>query len=608
MSIPKPHICISFRKSNNPRLNDSIRAMRNRGLLNTSRRLLQKSINQSFSSVTSLRANNASLAKKLAKLEVELNDQKMATEQAKLELFDCRMKVIQSQAFKEVRDQIKALILNLHELLCSQMETGMSMMNYVKDSLSLLEKNDSLNLSSNPHLSSRLDETIHPNIIMESIREKDVQQSHTPVNKSPVPNPEIVDQRVSPDPVSSSCCINENKEDVINIVDHTDHKTQLARPHLVRQARLNSKPIIDTSSFMDSFIVEKPIKQKKKPVRNRLIRVRDSDDESEVDDVNNKGNPLKDNVNVGGGGGGGRVIETCFRRPGELAFRIDSKNINPSSTTIVRDHRVDGKTGRSKSKLPDGQPSRSKSKSQAKPHTTTTTAAVAHTNNNNINSKENKEKNVTELKTLSKLVGGENKVANIFDLSMNRTADLSALPPTLNDLRIKHKEQLQQQRQPVNSNVEAEKQTAIKTTTTTITTRKRSVFGELQQNENLNSAVKSIVDQVVVGEHRRPSVVLTRISNENQPLLDLQLPPNSRNAKRRFRRLYLCDQENEGNNNNCNDHDDDDDKIGATTVSKRIKHKHPTALIDDKIENKNNNNNNLPTTTAASSSRSRKNV
>ncbi|VDP64170.1 unnamed protein product [Schistosoma curassoni] len=53
----------------------------------------------------------------------------------------------------------QACILNVHELLCSQIEMGMSMMNYVKDSISVLDKNDSLELLSNP-TSSLLGETV----------------------------------------------------------------------------------------------------------------------------------------------------------------------------------------------------------------------------------------------------------------------------------------------------------------------------------------------------------------------------------------------------------------------------------------------------------------
>ncbi|CAH8619572.1 unnamed protein product [Schistosoma bovis] len=159
MSGSRPHISITFRKSKKPQLNDSVRIMRNRGLLNTSRRLLQKSVNQSFTSATSLRANNASLAKKLAELQVELNNQKMATQQANIELLNCRMEVVRLQAYKEAKERIKACILNVHELLCSQIEMGMSMMNYVKDSISVLDKNDSLELLSNP-TSSLLGETV----------------------------------------------------------------------------------------------------------------------------------------------------------------------------------------------------------------------------------------------------------------------------------------------------------------------------------------------------------------------------------------------------------------------------------------------------------------
>ncbi|CAH8594692.1 unnamed protein product [Schistosoma mattheei] len=67
----------------------------------------------------------------------------MATQQANIELLNCRMEVVRLQAYKEAKERIKACILNVHELLCSQIEMGMSMMNYVKDSISVLDKNDS---------------------------------------------------------------------------------------------------------------------------------------------------------------------------------------------------------------------------------------------------------------------------------------------------------------------------------------------------------------------------------------------------------------------------------------------------------------------------------
>ncbi|CAH8619599.1 unnamed protein product [Schistosoma bovis] len=741
MSGTRPHISITFRKSKKPQLNDSVRIMRNRGLLNTSRRLLQKSVNQSFTSATSLRANNASLAKKLAELQVELNNQKMATQQANIELLNCRMEVVRLQAYKEAKERIKACILNVHELLCSQIEMGMSMMNYVKDSISVLDKNDSLELLSNP-TSSLLGETVvDPNafdsvcrkeftkpaqqITEQNVRQlsivypevqspssstslitgpvkmafspndhsiaKNISTNHSNNNRfnvQPIPLIETLNtdvkssQSIRQEPLKPSCeevlpeiltspitCISENNiaskrcppivdtnvnnvdldnddhiedtyinisavhfsvqslpqscvsvnnkpsvidsknidqlvvpnlvngcnsknnECVVNLVDH--HEMQSARPHLVRQARLNSKPIIDTSSFMESFFVKTTTKEKKKKSgKHRLIRVRDSDDEGESD-INIKGDKLKNNIVVGGDeDGSGRVIETCFRRPGELVFRVDSKNVNPSSTIGVSDKQ----TTRSKSKLPTttiNQQSRSKSK----PQTTTTTACIKSTNSK----KTNKDVNSNEFKKLSKVVGTEIKTVNIFDLSMNRTADLSVLPPTLNDLRIKHKEQQQQ----VNSNTEAQKDTTAKMA---MTTRKRSVLGELQQQEDdkLYSVVKN---NNIVDEHRRLSVVLTPICDENQPPFDAPIS-NSKNNKRQFRRLYLFDQENEDNDDNGNDVDNGyrlknmKADVG-NTEGKQSKDNNPTSSIG-KLGN--NRNSNLPMTInpKVTTSRSRK--
>lgn len=69
-------------------------------------------VNQSFTSATSLRANNASLAKKLAELQVELNNQKTATQQANIELLNCRMEVVRLQAYKEAKERIKVSYTN----------------------------------------------------------------------------------------------------------------------------------------------------------------------------------------------------------------------------------------------------------------------------------------------------------------------------------------------------------------------------------------------------------------------------------------------------------------------------------------------------------------
>ncbi|CAH8638858.1 unnamed protein product [Schistosoma rodhaini] len=336
----------------------------------------------------------------------------------------------------------------------------------------------------------------HKNISPIHFSVPSLQQSCISVNKSSVVDPKNIDQLVVSNLVNSSS--SKNKEYVVNTIDHHDHEIQSARPHLVRQARLNSKPIIDTSSFMESFVVKTTTtkEKKKKTGKHRLIRVRDSDDESEDDDVNNKGDKLKNNIGVvgGDGDGGGRVIETCFRRPGEFVFRVDSKNVNPSSTNGVSDHNIDRQATRSKSK-PSTTTINQQSRSKSKPHTTTSNI------NSNNNDKTDKELNINGFKKLSKVVGAEVKTVNIFDLSMNRTADLSVLPPTLNDLRIKHKEQRQQ----VHSNAETQKDTTAKMT---MTKRKRSVLGELvqQENEKLSSVIKNID---IVDEHRRLSVVLT---------------------------------------------------------------------------------------------------
>ncbi|TNN16290.1 hypothetical protein EWB00_000568 [Schistosoma japonicum] len=725
MSGSGPHISITFRKSKKPRLNDSVKIVRNRGLLNTSRRLLQKSINQSINSATSLRTNNASLAKKLAELQIELNNQKLAAQQANIELLKCRMELARLQAYKQAKDRMKSLILNVHESLCSQIEMGMSVMNYVKESMSLLDKDDSLDQLINP-MPSILGETtidldtfdsvtrkefkkpvlltteqnvcqrpiIHPEIqpssstslvtgrpakfVLSPRNQNDVNDSNNKdcditlkvqtipliessntdtlssselIHKEPStivvvpPSSQQVSEQVLPEILINSpiTCIpqnditsakhlptidiidrdnddgdyvnnhhshslihssdqhlqhisasshialnkspvtnsknschhpvvaavinisndsNKNKQDM-NTVDG-DHETKPTRPHLVRQARLNSKPIIDTSSFMEPVV---KTKKKKKTIKRRLIRARESDDEEEDNNANDKDDKLKNNL------GCSRVIETCFRRPGQFVFRVDSRNINPS--TNASDNQQINEAARSKSALPPPPPQkttnqqpRSRSRPSTKSHTTATTTIYS-------NNKSSEEANVKGVKKLSTLIGAENKTVNVFDLSMNQTANLSVLPPTLNDLRIKHKEQ---QRQPVNSRTEAQK-------TTTIQFVKRSILGELQhqqpQNEKLHSLVKNFEN---TSEHRRLSVVLTPISNENQCMYDMEM---TKNNQRKFRRLYIHDQENDNNNV------DIDDASG-----KQLRYDKLTPCI--------NNNNNLPLTRTKETSRSRK--
>ncbi|CAH8866259.1 unnamed protein product [Trichobilharzia szidati] len=145
MSETESHVSIKYPKSRQPKLNSSIRLMHRRGLLNTSRRLVQKSVNQSINSGASLRNNNVSLAKKVSELQIELNTQKMAAQQANIDLVKCRVELMRLHSYKEARERIKNAFLSIHESLCSQMEMGISVISLVKETMCLLDSNESSN-------------------------------------------------------------------------------------------------------------------------------------------------------------------------------------------------------------------------------------------------------------------------------------------------------------------------------------------------------------------------------------------------------------------------------------------------------------------------------
>ncbi|CAH8630538.1 unnamed protein product [Heterobilharzia americana] len=639
-------------------------------------------MNQSKSSASSLRNNNASLAKKVSELQIELSSQRAAAHQANIELLKYRMELNRLHVYEQTREKVKGFILSLYESLCSHIEMGMSITNSVKESLSLLDATDSSDGQISQQVPSVLgDTTVDVDLLsrkdftkrLHLVTDREVCQENTnlsalqsssytlaanPLNevKSPVHDeisknyyterPNSQDERVveispiaeSPSPecsfhkdsILASCQVGEqvlpevlaknptaNNELVtrktvntistdlhrdipvfspiqsfrrltssphifvsksplanLDIGSHasaaatvtpttttpttpttttgngkrdennidSDHESRSnRRPHLIRQVRLNAKPIIDTSSFMEPVVKKK--KKKKTVKRRRLIRTDESDD---------------DDDGCGGGGGGEnepgetrRVIETCFRRPGQYVFRVDSKKTNNFGST--HDNPSVGVDRGEMGRIGDGGGTRSKSK-LASCITRSKSNTKHHTNSDDNANQVIIESGGMKLPTVGS--------ASVFDLSMNQTANLSVLPPTLNDLRLKQKEQQrgrQQQQQaeeeeePVRKfGVEVEKVDIDMTRRTT----KHGVVKDIEQNIVLNlvgdneNRRNNGIDDI---DQRRLSVVLDRIHDENQPPYDDgKSVRKSKNDDCRFRRLYLhdCDLDNENKKNN----------------------------------------------------------
>nr|CAH8866636.1 unnamed protein product [Trichobilharzia regenti] len=660
MSETGSRISISYPKSRQRKLNSSIRLMHSRALLNTSRRLVQRSVNQSINSGTSLRNNNVSLAKKVSELQIELNSQRMAAQQANIDLVKCRLELMRLQSYKEARERIKNAFLNIQESLCSQVELGMSVINLVKETMSVLESNESSNqvtkcpsilgdttfdldatvsilrgITRRGHVTGRdfrrrefnnipemensprtltdnfieevrclgtdgnntnedkytNDQELNPLPLGETSnvgRPSHPSEGNLSVPSSPAPAEE--EEQLPEILATPRSCVSPNKDDdveketlrretvgetnetatvtapppvdVVNrnennaVVPHEDWST---RSHLVRRARLNAKPIIDTSSFLEPPVVKK---KKKKVVKRRLIRSADSeddddDDDDDGDDGKGKNAGTMKNNDDGNKTDGksrskglkvrktnnpdivesvpqqttGRIIETCFRRPGQLTFKVDAKNplnICARSGTVVN------RQNNPSSAVEQGKQQR---KTRSK-----TRFIDCITGSKSPDSRSSDKEN---------MAGNERKLpqgiksANVFDLSMNQTANLSVLPPTLNDLRIiKQGEKYQQQ-------VEGLKDrqgdsTEGKISSTAAATRKRPVLGELQlQNGEVNSPI---------GDNRRPSVLLVPLVSGNQPPDSDAKESKSRKGK--FRRLCLHDDGDEngavGSNNNNN--------------------------------------------------------
>ncbi|THD28314.1 hypothetical protein D915_000858 [Fasciola hepatica] len=127
------------RRRSKPCLNTSIRFKKNVSALNTSRKILQKSMNCSMLRAASLKSNNASLAKKVAELQLELGAQRTAAREAAIESCRLQMQVARFQPLLEARDQLKDSLLQLRELLATMLDTDMAVMRCVNEMASIVE-------------------------------------------------------------------------------------------------------------------------------------------------------------------------------------------------------------------------------------------------------------------------------------------------------------------------------------------------------------------------------------------------------------------------------------------------------------------------------------
>ncbi|KAF7233798.1 hypothetical protein EG68_11777, partial [Paragonimus skrjabini miyazakii] len=95
--------------------------------------------NRSVLRAASLKSNNASLAKRVAELQIELNSQRAATHEANVEACKLRLKLAQLHAYVESRSKLKENLLSLSELIVSMFEAGKSAFRCVNEATTLLD-------------------------------------------------------------------------------------------------------------------------------------------------------------------------------------------------------------------------------------------------------------------------------------------------------------------------------------------------------------------------------------------------------------------------------------------------------------------------------------
>ncbi|CAH8654456.1 unnamed protein product [Dicrocoelium dendriticum] len=578
-------------------LNTSIRLFRKNAALNTSRKILQKSVNRSIISAASLKSNNASLAKRLGELQIELQSQRTAAYNANIEANKLRLQLAQVHMCMESRNRLKECLVLLREQVTSMFEAGVNVTRCVdevsrmldcpnigdpsimlSESASKLINSDhlkershlvapNLNATASPDLSSleaRLRNVITkrprvpdvstdqasvlapkltPNPVPKSggaipgcsifnpespvpsvqttpvmvhlesplsLKPKDSDSlvtldlkqspSHVPAYRSPpsmppptAPSPLSPSLSFQPTPSSTEVPLPSDLPSPIVRLENHIPTAQLPSPiapraHLMREARCKAVPIVDASPTLLESPYSKPARSK----RRRVVREQDSGDDENTGGRKSKKSLTRKSLGPHANPPGPRVVEVHMNRPGQVAFRADLKH----ST-----ERVEASGSRSKKS--------------------------ANT--------------VTITKGYSKDTGAPNAAKSVFDLSANQTANISILPPTLDELRQKELAKKQQplqessRNQPVPTSFPQPKPPLL-------TNGPNSRYPSAVGVENVDPTRISTVLTSSIGAHEKGDIVPTgpkfgRKTPARSPLQSAQKPTP------RFRRLYLRDDD-----------------------------------------------------------------
>ncbi|CAL8109076.1 unnamed protein product [Calicophoron daubneyi] len=515
-------------------LNTSIRLFRKKSALDTSRRILKKSvINRSLLNATSLRNNNASLAKRVAELQIELNLERAATQEAKMEACNLRLQLCRAQSIISARTRMNGTVLSMREFTNTMLEAGMDLVRCINElatnlDTDLSESRPNLFTETTMNISTllNLDQTSRqfPRTTPTSVAEVEIPQSlavsevsttvgstitttsasaclpkpacynagglspvlnesseitsplaevsRSPVFVSPTglnlppsaishPDNVSVDQSLISDPITRRK-VSAQKLEAVKVKSSvplispiqlppkivssrqpplSGHEAVLpsqpqssdfpppapyptsalspspaslppqksktpetivptTRARYQRQAKLKSKPIIDepSSIFLSPSYQCKTVTRRK---RRRLIRHSDSESDGENEQKKEESPRLEAPPET-------RSVEVHIDRPGQVVFRADLKHPDLSHQ------------GHGKMKKP---PARSKPKVSAP------------------------KEQVTAQKNAPSTPAAEKKPKNVFDLSINQTANISVLPPTLDELR--QSERAKKQQEPV---------------------------------------------------------------------------------------------------------------------------------------------------------------
>ncbi|KER19112.1 hypothetical protein T265_15657 [Opisthorchis viverrini] len=457
-------------------LNNSIRLFRKKSAFSTSRRILQKSINRSICAA-SLKSNNASLAKRVAELQMEVNAERTAKFAAQMEACNLRVELVRLRAHLEALDKIKENQLKLREVIVSMFDAGMAVMRSLGEAPPLPPDGIGISDQTAWGTSNVLADTIVDQFAVDRVvdpvqRDAPLIKEHQPsVHLTSVgstlpadcgvpfiealPRATVTVRNPAPPVLGDSTHIPNESSDLhpalplraspspapcvrvkagLNSPPHAQEKEYLpspilpavtvqrktvlaasaapisvgsrspsvdtrtssvnpqvtARAHLQRQARTKSKPIIDEPSWAFMTPEKKPAARSR---RRRAVHTKESDEDPpsspkqrvqahQTEDFKVPAPPVT------------RTVEVHINRPGQVVFRADSKNSNPTGHPFTGKPPTGVKTSKSRSKkkaleslpVPSEQPIKPKS---------------------------------------------------VFDLSVNQTVNTSVLPATLDELRKK---------------------------------------------------------------------------------------------------------------------------------------------------------------------------